>query len=171
MSSNNDQDTGRNKANSIADILNFLARKTALATMIILFPVIFANIITRYIFNYSIAWSSEVSRYSFVIMTFIATAVALKENTHARFDFFLEKSSARSKRFLLFVNHIVILGLSAVLAVTGIMQVIHIWPTRAAYMQFMSLGWIYAAIPITGILMFYFTALKIWQHIYSREHS
>lgn len=171
MSSKNDQETVKNRANSIADILNFLARKTALVTMVILFPVIFANIVTRYIFNYSIAWSSEVSRYSFVIMTFIATAVALKENTHARFEFFLEKSSSRSKRFLLFINHIIMLILSAVLAVTGIMQVIHIWPTRAAYMQFMSLGWIYAVIPIAGILMLYFTTLKIWRHIYSRERS
>jgi TRAP-type C4-dicarboxylate transport system permease small subunit len=160
-----------NKANSIANVLNFLARKAALVTMVILFPVIFVNIVTRYFFNYSIAWSSEVSRYSFVIMTFVATAVALKENTHAKFDFFLEQASPRTKRWLLLLNHLIMLGLSIVLSVTGIMQVIHIWPTRASYMQFLSLGWIYAVIPIAGILMLYFTVLKMWEHLSRRERS
>jgi TRAP-type C4-dicarboxylate transport system permease small subunit len=38
-------------------------------------------------------------------------------------------------------------------------------------MQFLSLGWIYAVIPIAGILMLYFTVLKMWEHLSRRERS
>jgi TRAP-type C4-dicarboxylate transport system permease small subunit len=170
MASENHSETGGfKKAQALADVLNWMARKAALITMIILFPVISANIVSRYLFNYSLAWSSEVTRYSFVFMTFLATAVALKENTHAKFDFLLDRSSLRAKRFLLLFNQLVMAVLSLVLAVTGIMQVIHIWPTRAAYMQFLSMGWIYAVIPVAGLLMFFFTLLKIWGHLFGRE--
>jgi TRAP-type C4-dicarboxylate transport system permease small subunit len=52
-------------------------------------------------------------------------------------------------------------GLCILLITTGIKQAIDVWPTKAAYMRFLSMGWMYLSIPICGLLMLFFTCVSL----------
>jgi len=149
------------RINLVANKINGVARRIILIAMITMTPVVFANVISRFLLRHSIVWSMEIARYSFVWITFLGTAVALRERSHAKISLLLEKAPKSVRRYLELANYVVMGGLSILLIVTGIRQVILIWPTRAAYMRFLSMGWMYMTIPICGFLMLFFTFVSI----------
>ena len=151
---------------TLSEYLWRLARFVCLAAMIILTPVIFANIILRFFFGYSIGWSSEVARYSFIWLTFCGMAVALKDDSHAKIDFLVQLAPPIWQKWISTLGQIVIIILSVVLIVSGTKQAIMIWGVKASYMRFLSMGWMYLSIPLSGFFMLIFTLanlLKIWK--------
>ncbi len=148
-----------------------LARFICLLSMMILAPVIFANVISRYIFDYSLAWSSEVGRYSFLWLTFMGTAVALRDGSHAKIDLITDKLPLKLKKAVALFAYMIIIILSFVLIITGSKQVVSVWDVHAAYMQFLSMGWMYMSIPLLGILMLIFSIEKLMYIWLNREHT
>lgn len=149
------------KLNIIADKIRDVGRKAVLVAMIIMTPVVFVNVVARYLFNVSLPWSPEVARYSFVWITFLGTAVALRENSHAKITLLIEATPQKVQKVLKLVNYIIMVSLCILLITTGIKQTLDVWPTKAAYMRFMSMGWMYLSIPICGLLMLFFTCVSL----------
>lgn len=48
----------------------------------------FVQVLTRYVFFYSIVWSEEVTRYLMIWMTFIGAALAVSKQDHINIDIF-----------------------------------------------------------------------------------
>jgi len=153
------------KINLVADKINKGARGVILGAMIIMTPVVFANVILRFLFRRSLVWSPEVARYCFVWITFLGTAVALRENSHAKVSLLLEKATGNVRKFVEMANYTVMSGLSILLIYSGIKQTSSIWSTCAAYMRFLSMGWMYLTIPICGFLMLFFTVVSILESL------
>jgi len=149
------------KVNLIADKINSGARWIILLAMIIMTPVVFANVVLRFLLGRSLPWSPEVSRYCFVWITFLGTAVAVRENSHAKVTLLLEKAPKTLGKYLKLINYIIMVGVSVLLIISGVKQTILIWPTCAAYMRFLSMSWVYISIPICGFLMLFFTCVSI----------
>lgn len=59
---------------------------------------IFAQIVGRYIFNYSIAWSEESAVFAMVWMTLLGAGIAMRNNQHVGVDFLIRKAPARVQR-------------------------------------------------------------------------
>jgi TRAP-type C4-dicarboxylate transport system permease small subunit len=151
------------KLNVIADKINSIARNVVLAGIIIMTPVVFLNVVVRYLFRVSLPWSPEVARYSFVWITFIGTAVALREKSHAKIDLLVERAPKSTGKYLKLANYCIMIGLSVLLIIAGVKQMIDVWPTKAAYMRFLSMGWMYLTIPVCGVLMLFFSCVSIWE--------
>ena len=137
--------------------------------MVILTPVIFVNIITRYFFDYSLAWSSEVSRYSFVWLTFMGMAIARKDNTHAQVDLLVNKTRGTLNLFLQLAASAVVVALSLFLIIAGSRQVASSWDITAAYMRFLPMGLMYLSIPLSGLFLLLFEVEKIFNLWVGRE--
>jgi TRAP-type C4-dicarboxylate transport system permease small subunit len=60
--------------------------------------VIAMQIISRYVFNNSLHWTEEFSRYAYVWIIFLGAAIAVKEGTHVRIDILLQKLGIKAKR-------------------------------------------------------------------------
>ena len=134
-----------------------VAKNICLVSMIILTPVVFANIISRFVFGYSIAWSSEVARYAFIWLTFMGMAVALREGSHAQIDLLIQKLSPNLRKPVLIAGHIIVVILSLFLIFAGTRQTIAVWDVQAAYMRFLSMSWMYVSIPVSGLFMLFFS--------------
>jgi TRAP-type C4-dicarboxylate transport system permease small subunit len=52
----------------------------------ILVAIVFANVATRYVLHYSLAWAEELSRFLFVWITFIGSVIANDKFGHMRLD-------------------------------------------------------------------------------------
>ena len=102
---------------------------------------------------------------------FLGTAVALREDSHAKIDLFLEKAPGRLKTYLILIKYSLMLALSALLIVTGTNHVISIWYTKAAYMRFLSMGWMYLSIPLCGLLMLLFSFVSVLELFSQRDRE
>ena len=62
--------------------------------------IVTCQVIWRYIFNNSLSWSEELSRYLFAWLIFVGAAVAVKENAHINVDIIFNYLSPAKKRYL-----------------------------------------------------------------------
>lgn len=70
---------------------------------------VFANVVSRYVFNYSIAWSEEMSRFLFVWMVFLGTILVTKEKSLLDVDIFVNKLSRKTRKIVDLISNIIIL--------------------------------------------------------------
>lgn len=84
--------------------------------------VIIAQIISRGVFNYSIFWAEEFSRYCFVWVTFIGASVTYKSGEMVALDFIVNKISTRFKWLYLGILELIVLIFSLVALNFGLMQ-------------------------------------------------
>lgn len=59
----------------------------------------FAQVVTRYVFSFSIVWVEELSKYIFVWLTFLAASAGVLSKSHIRTDFLVEKLPDKMKKY------------------------------------------------------------------------
>ena len=127
---------------------------------------IFANIVARAYFNYSLVWMLEAVEYALVAMTFAGTAYVLLIDRHTKIDVLISTlGSKAASRLTVFADFI---GLMTVGTLTW-------YSALALYRSFESGDYIYNRIELPewvtltglpfgfGMLTLVF-ALRIWQH-------
>ncbi|MBA2692910.1 MAG: TRAP transporter small permease [Rubrobacter sp.] len=129
-----------------------VAFKTLLVVLlVVLIFAVGANVAGRYLFNFSLAWADELSRFLFIWIIFIGAALAYFRGEHISVDFLVEKLPERLalavaifKNLIIFVILIVILW--------GAWQVIATSPGSSALLG-VPLNWINVSVPIAAGLM------------------
>ncbi|GAK59919.1 hypothetical protein U27_06905 [Candidatus Vecturithrix granuli] len=58
----------------------------SVALFLLIFLLMTTQIITRYIFNFSFSWNIELSRYTFVWLTFVGAAFVRREDSHIKIE-------------------------------------------------------------------------------------
>lgn len=67
-------------------------------SMLVMFVLVFGNVVLRYAFNSGITWSEEASRYVFIYMVFLGAIGALKNNEHLGVDILIKKLPLWARR-------------------------------------------------------------------------
>ena len=114
---------------------------------------LFVNVVLRYGFNYSLAWSEELVREVIIYTTFIGCSAAIKNRSMIKIDASVQLFP-RLKVPLTFFSNIVTL-------IFSVMMIVYGW--RMALMQFRThqktiimqipLVYLYAILPLMGTLM------------------
>ena len=66
-----------------------------------------AQIVARYLFNYSISWTEELTRYLFVWSGFLSIGFAARNSIAIRIDQFISAFSFKTKTIILCIDYIV----------------------------------------------------------------
>lgn len=61
--------------------------------VILMSILVFINVIARFVFNHSLAFSDEISTYLFVLMSFMGTAIAARRGAHLGLSIVTDKVS------------------------------------------------------------------------------
>jgi TRAP-type C4-dicarboxylate transport system permease small subunit len=61
---------------------------------------IFAQVVMRYVFGYSLSWSEELARYMFVWQTWVSTGYAVKKRRHIRITSFVDLTAGARRALL-----------------------------------------------------------------------
>lgn len=112
----------------------------------------FTQVVFRYVFNSSIPWSEEASRYLFVLMVFFGGIVCVREKGHVCVDILFQKLPRRVKCYYSMVLYMLMLAFSLFLAKAGWELAIKNMYQVSAAMR-IPIGWIYMTIPFSGIFM------------------
>lgn len=66
-------------------ILDNIEEYVVVAALTVMTVLTFSNVVTRYVFNFSMNFAEEISTYSFVLLSLFGAAIALKRGAHLGF--------------------------------------------------------------------------------------
>lgn len=114
--------------------------------------IIFANVVLRYTTSASIEWAEEVSRYMMVWLTFLGAGPVLRYGGHIAID---NLQDGVPRPVALALRGLVALLLAAFFAFIAWYGVLYV--ERAQYQMTpttqISMSWVYAAMPVGGLLL------------------
>lgn len=125
-------------------------------------PLLFAQVIFRYVFNHSLAWSEELARYIFIWQIWLGSSYCVKMNRHIRIDIFTNRLPANTRKIYEIVITIISIAFCVFLIYKGgtvMMMIARLKQTSPAMQIPMQV--IYACVPISCALM----VLRYIEHI------
>jgi TRAP-type transport system small permease protein len=119
--------------------------------MAVMTTLVFVNVVTRYVFNFSIIWAEEVSQYLMIWIAYLGAGLALREGRHVALEMLHDRlPEAFSRRVRMAVGGLVLAFLGAV-TVLGFQFAVFVWNQETPVLN-ISLGIPSLAIPIGSLL-------------------
>ena len=113
---------------------------------------VFTNVVSRYVLNYSLIWVEELTRYLMVWVGFLGAGLVLRLGAHIAVEAFQDLLPPRAARTLR-VGIVVLLGITfAAMTWLGMRYAAFAWDQETPVMNW-NTGAIYLAIPIGSTLL------------------
>lgn len=121
---------------------------------------VFAQVITRYIFNYTPHFGEELARYLFVWVVFLSLPLVAKYGGHMAIETLTSRVHGATLKFLNIMADIFTIAFLCIMVVCGIQMVIRTsYQTSPAMMIPMS--WVYAVIPFGCAVMLLYVVVNL----------
>jgi TRAP-type C4-dicarboxylate transport system permease small subunit len=126
---------------------------TLFLTVITALLALFANVILRYGFNYTLAWSEELVKLVIIYTTFIGCSASIKNRSMIKVDVLLQL--VPKTRFpLLVFSHLAVIVFSLIMMVYGYKMAAQQATTgQATIIMMIPMVYLYALMPLMGGLM------------------
>lgn len=114
----------------------------------------------RYIIGNALSWPEELAGITFVWFTLFGIALVMREDEHIAFDSLMRNSSPRVVKAVMIFSQLIISGYALLMVYYGY--------TYASMFTFeetpaarINLLWLNLAVPLSGILLFFYSLLKM----------
>ncbi len=132
--------------------------------------IIFANVVLRYTTSQSIEWAEEVARYLMVWLTFLGAGPVLRYGGHIAVDNLQDALPERAALALRGLIALLLMAFFGFMVWFGLGYV-----ERAQYQMTpttqISMSWVYAAIPVGGVLLMLHFALVLPGYLRARRFA
>jgi TRAP-type C4-dicarboxylate transport system permease small subunit len=154
---------------NLKKINNIISKFASLVIVVFLTCMVFilgAQIFYRYVLNNSISWSEEISRYLFLWIVFLGSAVAFRQGQHIRVTTFIDFMTDRSRKIILCLTYFIIIFFLVFLLKYGFTLTLnnytrgHVSPAMQCPMWL-----IYAAVPFGAFSILMVTLEKFAGHM------
>jgi TRAP-type C4-dicarboxylate transport system permease small subunit len=150
----------------------FLAanRWTLIGLLTAMAAIIFVNVALRYLTDQSIEWAEEVARHLMIWLTFLGAGPVLRYGGHIAVDNLqdaLPRPAALAVRWLI---ALLLLGFFGFMIWFGTLYALRAQYQTTAATQ-ISFGWIYAAMPVGGVLLVVHWLLVLRGYLASRTFA
>ena len=135
-----------------------------MATMAVL---VFTNVVSRYVFNYSIIWVEELTQYQMIWIAYLGAGLALREGRQVAVDTLQDFLPARLRRFVRLAIWFAIVAFLVTLTILGFQIAAFTWNQETPVMNIPT-GIPYLAIPI-GAAVFLLHACLFWRDFVERR--
>jgi len=133
-------------------VIDGLAQAAVACLVGLMVTVVFAQVIFRYGLVRPIFWADELARYLFVWIAFIGAAVAMGGRLHYGFDYVTEMCPFPMRRAISLLMSLLAMGFFVLCLIAGLEGVRIVSAQKAPSLQ-ISMGWVYAALPVGSALM------------------
>jgi TRAP-type C4-dicarboxylate transport system permease small subunit len=120
------------------------------------------QVVARYIFNSPFTWTEEISRYLFIWSIMLAIGIGIRKGIHIGFDLILNRLKGTAANIIIIVNTALIGFFGAYIVLHGIKLIIAGGNIKTSGIR-LPYGYIYAAVPLGGLLIFIFSIEKLLQ--------
>lgn len=128
---------------------------------------VFFNVVLRYLFNYGLVFSEEVSRFMFMWITLIGALVVMKDNGHLGMSGVVSLLGERGQRICRFFADIMTMC-CCVMLVKGSWQHVLLGMEDLAPVTGIPLGTIQSSLLISSVGIGLFMAHSLWRQITGR---
>ncbi|HSD36241.1 MAG TPA: TRAP transporter small permease [Rhodocyclaceae bacterium] len=118
------------------------------------------QIISRYVFHDPIIFSEEFLRYGLIWMSMVGLAYANGKSAHITLDLFKDMPPDTKRRLTSFSQIMLMLFALAVMIGGGI-RATHLAANQLSPVLGISMGWIYVALPVSGVLTVIYGVLNL----------
>ncbi|MDD5014344.1 MAG: TRAP transporter small permease [Atribacterota bacterium] len=130
-------------------------------TFVLLIITVLLQVFSRYVLTVTIPWTEDGARLILIVMTFLGTAVALRDNEHIAITFLFKRIPTKYKNYVsIFFNLIILFFL--IFFIKGSLEMTSMnWVLPVVSYPKLKIGYIYLILPISAFLMIYFLIIKI----------
>lgn len=144
-------------------ILTFFEEWTLFISVFAALISLFVNVVLRYGFNYSLAWSEELVREVIVYTTLIGCSAAVKNRSMIRIDA-LVQLVPKTKVPLAYFSNLVTLAFSGMVIYYGwLMAALQLRTHQKTIIMQIPLVYLYAILPLMGVMMLIRTIQVIYE--------
>ena len=144
-------------------------RAVVFIMMAVMATLVFVNVVARYVFNFSIIWTEEVSQYLMIWIAYLGAGLALREGRHVAVEMLQDRlPTALSRRLRMAIGGLV-LAFLGVVTVLGFQFVVFVWNQETPVLN-ISLGIPSLAIPI-GTLLFALHLLLMFRRYVGKQYA
>ena len=155
--------------NKLDKVLSTFEDWTLFVSVFVALVALFVNVVLRYGFNYTLAWSEELVREVIIYTTFIGCCSAVKKRSMIKIDASVQLFP-KLKTPLTYFSNTVILVFSVMMMVYGWqMAAMQARTFQKTLILQIPLVYLYAILPLTGVLMFIRTLQVIYQDFRQAE--
>lgn len=143
----------------------------SVVAMSVMLVIIFAQVVTRYLFNYTPEWSEELARFLFVWVVFLGSALIMGESGHLAVQFLPDKFKGTALGTVLDVVINVCGYIFIGLLLTQGWKMTSIMTFQRAPGLDIPMSWVYVIIPVSCVLMLLYLfreTLRIFRNISGR---
>jgi C4-dicarboxylate transporter DctQ subunit len=139
--------------NFLDTVLSFFEEWTLFISVIVALIALFFNVVLRYGFNYSLAWSEELVREVIIYTTFVGCSAAVKNRSLIRIDASVQ-ILPKLKILLTFFSNFVIMIFSIMMIYYGwLIAALQVRTQQKTIIMQIPLVYLYAILPLMGVLM------------------
>lgn len=136
----------------------------------LLVVLIFLQVAFRFILNFSLDWTEEMSRYTFITLVYASATVAVKRNKHLRTEGLVQALPKNVKKWVNIFSDVIWLAFTILmirLSYTATMTVLV--SGQASPVLNVTMGYIYAVVPIGFTLMSFRIIQQIIRKVKKQE--
>jgi TRAP-type C4-dicarboxylate transport system permease small subunit len=142
--------------------LMLLLKSVLVVLSSVLVLIVFGNVVGRYVFNYSLAWAEEASRFLFIWTVFIGAVLINEKYEHMHLDILIQWLPGKPGRLMQLLAYVVMLLVFGILIRGGMIATLESlsWESPALEIPY---GLVYSIVPFSCTVMFYQTLVGMVQ--------
>lgn len=135
---------------AIDKISSVLEKIVSCICVILMSVLVFINVIARFVFNNSLAFSDEISTYLFVLMSFMGTAIAARRRAHLGLSIVTDRVSPKTRTMIGIIMYVISAFFCLLIIIFGVQMVMSQYQLgqESAAMQWPE--WIYGSFVPVG---------------------
>ena len=116
--------------------------------------ILLGQVVSRYLFTFPMMWSAEIAQYIFIWIVYLGSALAFLTKRHLVVDIFSLKIPRPYSTYLTLILHVMILVFLFYVFRLGLQYAATNLSKPVYSVRWISLGWVYASVPIGALFMF-----------------
>lgn len=150
-------------------VLSFFEDWTLFISVIVALVSLFVNVVLRYGFNYSLAWSEELVREVIIYTTFIGCSAAVKNRSMIKIDASVQLFPRIKTAFTYFSNAVVMIFAGMMIYYGWLMAALQVRTHQKTIIMQIPLVYLYAILPLMGVMMLIRAIQVIYQDILAQR--
>jgi TRAP-type C4-dicarboxylate transport system permease small subunit len=146
-------------------ILTFFEEWTLFVTVMVALVALFINVVLRYGFNYSLAWSEELVREVIIYTTFIGCGAAVKNRSMIKIDASVQLLPKLKMPLTYFSNLVIIIFAGMMIYYGWLMMALQYRTQQKTIIMEIPYVILYAILPLMGVTMLIRAIQVIYQDI------
>jgi TRAP-type C4-dicarboxylate transport system permease small subunit len=151
----------------VPKILGSIVEGVCLLLMVVLSVDLMLGVFSRYVLARTFTWYDEIARAAFVWVVFLGAAVGVKRGAHFRLHLLVDVLPRPLQRGAQGLGVLVAIGFSVVLIQHG-WAFMELGRVQTLPVSGVSKAWVYAAMPVGGVLIIVYTLPRLWRVLAGR---